>query len=180
MPRHMRAPRFGVRQQRCRFRFYPLPGKRFSTPGGGRFDRRAGSLPLLCSPRLLGGEGGPHPAHLPAGAGRVRGSKLWRIKPTSRHLTPFVGTRHEVDSTSGVGRHEAYPYAVCGIAILAMSPSRAGCPCHAICASRAFGLSAWAFGPPNLMKMAPNGAFSRLRQQRCRFASRKRASGGSS
>jgi len=32
-----------------------------------------------------------------------------------------------------VGRHEAYPYAACGMAILAMSPSRAGCPSHAVC-----------------------------------------------
>ena len=56
---------------------------------------------------------------------RVRG----RMRPALVGV-PLVGTRREVDTASGVGRHEAYPYGACGMAILAMSRSRAGCPCH--------------------------------------------------
>ena len=80
---------------------------------------------------LQGGVWHGHPGHVSfTGRMPVPRRVCGRMRRTLIGV-PLVGTRREVDTTCGVGRHEAYPYAVCGMAILAMSPSRARCPCHA-------------------------------------------------
>ena len=63
----------------------PYPRPPLSQRGDGRVDSTA-IASLLTSPRPLGGEGGPHPALSPAGAGRVRGFP----QPTIENLKPGI------------------------------------------------------------------------------------------